>query len=448
MSYIALSEKDKREMLARIGIASTEELFACLPSAVRLTRPLDLPAALSEPELVRHMDALSARNTYGDFNSFLGAGAYAHFIPAVVDSLSGRTEFVTPYTPYQPEVAQGTLQSIFEYQTLMCQLTGMDVANASLYDGAMAAAEAALMAQRVTGRKKILLARSIHPQYRETIRTYTHNLGLTIEEVGFGECGGLLTAELESKLGPDVAGVIVQSPNFFGVVEDLAKFAALAHGPKALFIVAVAEAVSLGLLEAPGKRGADIVCGEGQSFGMTPSFGGPSLGFMACAKDYLRQMPGRIVGMTKDVDGKRGFVLTLSTREQHIRREKATSNICSNQGWCALRAAMFLETLGHDGLREMASQNLHKARYAAERLTALPGVKLRFSGAFFNEFVLELPKPAAAVNAALQAKGILGGLALQPFYKDMDRALLVCVTEVKTKASIDALAAALGEVLR
>jgi glycine dehydrogenase subunit 1 len=448
MSYIALSEKDKREMLARIGIASTEELFACLPPAVRLDRPLDLPAALSEPELVRLMETISERNTYGDFNSFLGAGAYAHFIPAVVDSLSGRTEFVTPYTPYQPEVAQGTLQSIFEYQTLICQLTGMDVANASLYDGAMAAAEAVLMAHRVTGRKKVLVARSLHPQYRETIRTYTRNIGLTLEEIGFGECGGLITAELESKLGPDVAGVIVQSPNFFGVVEDLAKFAALAHGHKSLFIAVVAEAVSLGLLEAPGKLGADIVCGEGQSFGLPPAFGGPYLGFMGCTKEYLRQLPGRIAGMTKDVDGQRGFVLTLSTREQHIRREKATSNICTNQAWCALRATMFLETLGHDGLREMAAQNLHKARYAADRLSKIAGVKLRFSGAFFNEFVLDLPKPAAAVNAALQAKGILGGLALHPFYKDMDRSLLVCVTEVKTKACIDALAAALEEVLR
>ncbi len=448
MSYIALSEKDKGEMLARIGIASTGDLFACLPPAVRLDRPLDLPAALSEPELVRHMEKLAERNTYGRFNSFLGAGAYAHFIPSVVDSLSGRTEFVSPYTPYQPEVSQGTLQSIFEYQTLVCQLTGMDVANASLYDGAMAAAEAALMAQRVTNRKTILVARSLHPQYRETIRTYTRNLGLTVEEIGYGECGGLLTAELQSKLGPDVAGVIVQSPNFFGVVEDLAKFAALARGHKALFIAAAAEAVSLGLLEAPGRLGADIVCGEGQSFGLPPAFGGPYLGFMGCVKDYMRQLPGRIAGMTKDVDGKRGFVLTLSTREQHIRREKATSNICTNQAWCALRATIFLETLGHDGLREMAMQNLHKARYAADRLSALAGVKLRFSGAFFNEFVLDLPKPVAAVAAALQAKGILGGLPLQPFYQDMDRALLVCVTEVKTKACIDALAAALEEVLR
>jgi glycine dehydrogenase subunit 1 len=448
MSYIALSEKDKGEMLARIGIASTEDLFACLPGAVRLKRPLDLPAAMSEPELVRHMEAVAARNTYGDFLSFLGAGSYSHFIPAVVDSLSSRTEFVTPYTPYQPEVSQGTLQSIFEYQSLICQLTGMSVANASLYDGAMAAAEAALMAHRVTNRTKILVARSLHPQYRETIRTYTHNVGLTIEEIGYGDCGGLLTAELEAKLGPDVAGVIVQSPNFFGVVEDLAKFAAKAHAHKALFVTVVAEAMALGLLEAPGKLGADIVCGEGQSFGLPPAFGGPSLGFMGCAKDYLRQLPGRIAGMTKDVDGKRGFVLTLSTREQHIRREKATSNICSNQAWCALRATMFLETLGHDGLREMAAQNLHKARYAAGRLAKIAGVKLRFSGPVFNEFVLDLPKPAAAVASALQAKGLIAGLPLQPFYSGMDKALLVCVTEVQTKAGVDTLAAALEEVLR
>ncbi len=448
MSYIALSDKDKQEMLARIGVKSPGDLFCCIPEGVRLERPLDLPAEMSEPELVRHMEGVAARNTYGRYLSFLGAGVYAHFIPSVVDALSSRGEFVTPYTPYQPEVSQGTLQAIFEYQTLIAQLAGTDIANASLYDGAMAAAEAALMAQRLTGRKKVLVARSLHPQYRETIRTYTRNVGLVLEEIGFGDCGGLITDEVRGKLGPDVAGLIVQSPNFFGAVEDLAKFAEMAHGHKALFITAVAEAVSLGILEGPGKLGADIVFGEGQSFGLPPSFGGPFLGFMGCAKEFLRQLPGRLAGVTRDVDGRRGFVLTLSTREQHIRREKATSNICTNEALCALRATMFLEALGHDGLREMALQNMQKARYAADRLGLIHGARVHFTGKFFNEFVLRLPRDAAAVSAALQAKGILAGLPLGTFYPELRNALLVCVTETHSKADIDKLAAAVQEVLR
>ncbi len=392
--------------------------------------------------------AVAGRNTYGRFRSFLGGGAYHHFIPTVVDSLSSRTEFVTPYTPYQPEVSQGTLQVIFEYQTLICRLTGMDIGNASLYDGASAAAEAALMAQRLTHRGRILVARSLHPQYRETIRTLTKNLDLAVEEIGFGDCGGLKSAELREKMGPDICGLIVQSPNMFGVVEDLAALAAIVHEHKGLMIVSVAEGLSLGVLEAPGNLGADIVCGEAQSFGIPTSFGGPGLGFMGCKKEFLRQLPGRICGMTKDVDGKRGFVLTLSTREQHIRREKATSNICSNQGWCALRATIYLESVGRTGLQEIAGQNIQKAAYAAVRLTAVPGVKLRFSGKTFNEFVLVLPKASAPVVKALQAKGILPGLELAPFYPELPDSLLVCVTEIRTKEEIDGFAAALEEVLR
>jgi glycine dehydrogenase subunit 1 len=448
MSYIALSDSDKREMLARIGVRAPADLFGCIPEGMRLTRPLDLPPAMAEPELDRHMTAVAAKNTYGGYLSFLGAGVYDHFIPAIVDSLSARTEFVSPYTPYQPEVAQGTLQAIFEYQTLICQLTGLDVSNASLYDGAHAAAEAVLMIHRLTGRSRVLVARSLHPQYRETIRTYVRALGLTVEEIGYGDCGGLKSAELKERMGDDVAGLLVQSPNFFGVLEDVRGCAEIVHARKGLLVAVSAEALALGILEAPGRLGADIACGEAQSFGLPPAFGGPSLGFMACAKAHLRQLPGRIAGQTKDVDGRRGFVLTLSTREQHIRREKATSNICSNQAWCALRAAMFLETLGREGLREMALQNAHKARYAAAELTRIPGVRLRFSGAFFNEFVLDLPKDAAAVADALKAKGILGGLPLGTYEPGAGRALLVAVTEVRTKACIDRLAAALEEVLR
>ncbi|MHB8055756.1 MAG: aminomethyl-transferring glycine dehydrogenase subunit GcvPA [Candidatus Aminicenantales bacterium] len=448
MSYIALSDQDKKEMLARVGAASMDELFGCIPEGTRLRRDLDLPAAMSEPELLRHMEAVAGRTTYGKYRSFLGGGIYHHFVPVIIDSLSARTEFLTPYTPYQPEVSQGTLQVIFEYQTLICRLTGMDIGNASLYDGASAAAEAALMAQRLTRRARILVARSLHPQYRETIRSLTRNLGLAVEEVGYGDCGGLASAELKAKMGPDVCGLIVQSPNYFGVIEDLAGISGIVHEHKGMMIVAIAEAISLGILEAPGKLGADVVCGEAQSFGIPPSFGGPGLGFMGCKKEFLRQLPGRICGQTKDVDGKRGFVLTLSTREQHIRREKATSNICSNQGWCVLRAAIYLETVGPAGLREIARQNLLKSAYAAARLAEIPGVKLRFSGKMFNEFVLELPKEAAPVAKAVQAEGILAGLDLSPAYPELPKTLLVCVTEVQTREGIDHLAAALKEALR
>ncbi|MBM3311649.1 MAG: aminomethyl-transferring glycine dehydrogenase subunit GcvPA, partial [Candidatus Aminicenantes bacterium] len=320
--------------------------------------------------------------------------------------------------------------------------------NASLYDGASAAAEAVLMAQRLNNRRRVLVARSVHPQYRQTIVTYTRNLGLTVDEVGFGPDGRVDGAALSAKLGPDVCGIVLQSPNFFGVIEDIEMAAGLAEASKAVLIAVVAEALSLGILEAPGKLGADIVCGEGQSFGLAPAFGGPSLGFLACAKETLRQLPGRIVGQTRDVDGRRGFVLTLSTREQHIRREKATSNICTNQAWCALRATIFLETLGQDGLREMALQNMHKARFALDRLTRIPGVKRLFSGPVFNEFVLELPRDAAAAAESLKARSILGGIALAEFDPGLKNGLLVCVTELQTRATIERLASALEEVLR
>jgi glycine dehydrogenase subunit 1 len=448
MSYISLGDKDKKEMLERIGASSLEELYGCLPDEVLLKRRLALPEAMPEAELLRRFEDLAARNTYPAHLSFLGAGVYRHFVPAVVDYLSARGEFVTPYTPYQPEISQGTLQIIFEYQTLVCQLTGMDISNASLYDGAMAAAEAVLMASRLNAKPKVLVARSLHPEYKATIRTYIRNLGVRIEEIGFGADGRLDPADLARKIDKDTSAVLVQSPNVFGVVEDLKAVGDLAHGHQALFAVAIAEAASLGLLAAPGVFGADMVFGEGQSFGLAPSFGGPYLGFMACKKEHLRQLPGRIAGQTKDVDGRRGFVLTLSTREQHIRREKATSNICTNQAWCALRATMFLETLGHDGLREMALQNVHKARYAAGVLGRIAGVKRRLSGPVFNEFVLELPKDVAAVNARLKAQGVIGGLELRPFYPELGNSALFCVTEAHTREDIDRLAGLMEEALR
>ena len=447
MSYLSLGDKDKKEMLAAAGVARIDDLFCCIPEAVRLRRPLDLPAAQPELELVRTIEAIGRKNTAFGHMAFLGGGAYEHFIPTVVDALSSRGEFVSPYTPYQPEVSQGTLQIIFEFQTLICQLTGLDIANASLYDGSTGTAEAVLMAQRITGRNKVVLSRGLHPQFREVVRTYIKNLGVEAVEVGYGPDGRIDQVALGRLLDDKTAAVVLQSPNFFGVVEDVLALSGAAHGVKALSVAVVAEAVSLGLLEAPGKLGADIVVGEGQSLGIPLSFGGPYLGFMACRKEFLRQMPGRIAGQTVDKEGRRGFVLTLSTREQHIRRERATSNICTNQALCALRATIFMETLGKQGLREMALLNAQKAAYAAGRLAAVPGVKKRFTGPFFNEFVVELAKPWPAVDAGLKSKGFIGGFGLGSDYPELQSAALVCVTEMRTKGEIDQLARALQEVL-
>jgi glycine dehydrogenase subunit 1 len=447
MSYLSLSDQDKAEMLERTGAASVDDLFCCIPEAVRLKRPLDIPAARSELELVRTIEAIGRKNPYAGFLSFLGGGAYEHFIPAVVDYLSSRGEFVSPYTPYQPEVSQGTLQVIFEFQTLVCQLTGLDIANASLYDGSTGAAEAVLMAQRITSRNKVVMARTLHPQYREVVRTYIKDLGVEAVEVGYGPDGRVDKGALGRALDDKTAAVVFQSPNFFGVVEDVKALSDAAHGVKGLSVAVVAEALSLGLLEAPGRLGADIVTGEGQSLGLPLSFGGPYLGLMACKKEFLRQMPGRIAGQTVDKDGRRGFVLTLSTREQHIRRERATSNICTNQALCALRATIFMETLGKQGLRELAWQNAQKAAYAAGVLSAIPGVKKKLTGPVFNEFVLELPKPWAAVDAGLREKGIVGGFGLEAAYPELTNAVLVAVTELRTKDQIDALAGSLREVL-
>jgi len=447
MSYLSLSDKDKAEMLARTGARSIDDLFGCIPEAVRLKRPLDLPPAESELELVRTIEAMGRKNAGARLLSFLGGGAYDHFIPTVVDYLSSRGEFVSPYTPYQPEVSQGTLQAIFEFQTLVCQLTGLDIANDSLYDGSTGAAEAVLMAQRITGRTRVVVAGSLHPQYREVVRTYIRNLGIEAVEVGPGPDGRIDKDALARVLDDRTAAIVCQSPNFFGVIEDVKALSEAAHAVKALSVTVVAEALSLGLLEAPGKLGADIVTGEAQSFGLPVSFGGPYLGFMACRKDFLRQMPGRITGQTVDKEGRRGFVLTLSTREQHIRRERATSNICSNEALCALRATIFLETMGKQGLREMAWQNAQKAAYAADRLAAVRGVKRKFAGPVFNEFVIELSKPWAAVDAGLRKAGIVGGLGLEAAYPSLGNAALVCVTELRTKDEIDRLARTIQEVL-
>ncbi|TLM65707.1 MAG: aminomethyl-transferring glycine dehydrogenase subunit GcvPA [Deltaproteobacteria bacterium] len=445
MRYIPHTPGDVAQMLERIGVGSLEELFVEIPASARLKRPLALPPALAESELVRELKALAARNATPENRiSFLGGGAYQHFIPAAVDLLISRSEFYTAYTPYQPEISQGTLQAIFEFQTLICQLTGMEVANASMYDGASACAEAALMTVRLTRRRKVLVSRALNPRWRKVIATYCRYVDVELVEVGYAADGRTDLEELAGKLDGQTAAVIAGYPNYFGVVEDLAALAGLAQGAGARLVAGVAEGVALGLLKSPGELGADIVAGEGQSFGLPVSYGGPYVGFFAARMKDVRAMPGRLVGETVDRDGKRGFVLTLSTREQHIRREKATSNICSNQGLCALTATVFLSLLGKQGLRELAQQNVAKAAYAREQLQKVAGVTLPFAAPSFNEFVVRSSKPAGEVLAALEAQGILGGIPLGADYPELGEAFLVCVTEQNRRSDIEALAGALA----
>lgn len=434
-------------MLAKLGLSSVKDLFTAIPKSIKLERALNIPGPKTESELVAHFGELASRNSDKDYLSFLGAGAYAHVIPSVVDYLSSRGEFVSPYTPYQPEVSQGTLQIIFEFQTLICQLTGMDIANASLYDGASGAAEAVLMAHRLKRKPKVLLAGFLHPQYKEVIRTYTKNLGILVEEVGFKSSGSVDGEDLQTKIDGETSVVIAQSPNFVGVIENLESISSTAHAHGALSAVVISEPVSLGILEPPGNLGADIVTGEAQSFGIPPSFGGPFLGFMACSKEFVRQFPGRIAGETVDVEGKRGFVLTLSTREQHIRRERATSNICTNQALCALKATIYLETLGKEGIRELAWHNVQKANYALEECARIKGIERKFDGPCFNEFILKLDKPVNDINLFLKNKGIIGGLDIEKYYPELKNCALFCVTEVHSKDDIDRLVGALKEAL-
>ena len=430
-------------MLEEIGCARIEDLFEQIPANLRLNEPIGIGPPLSEPDLLRFFQELGGRNASG-YQSFLGAGAYSHFIPVITDSLISRSEFFTAYTPYQPEVSQGTLQYIFEFQTLICQLTGMDVANASLYDGSTAVAEAVLMADRVTRRRKLIIADTVHPQYREVVSTYTRNLGVEIECAGHAETGVLDIDSL--KVDKETAAVVVQSPNFFGCIEDLAAIADAAHQSGALLVVAASEPISLGLLKSPGECGADIFVAEGQSFGIPLGFGGPYLGLFATLEKHLRQMPGRLVGEAYDGDGRRGYVLTLSTREQHIRREKATSNICTNQGLCALMATIYLAAMGRRGVQEVASQNAQKAHYAASRISGLRGFELRFSAPFFNEFVVKTSIDAEKILDALLKKKLIGGLALKRYYPELADSMLVCVTETARKEAIDDLVLALSEV--
>ena len=427
MRYLPKSESERREMLDTLGLDSIEDLFSHLPEEARLNRPLNIAPGKSEYEIVEYFRA-RGDETAVNYVSFLGAGVYNHYRPVLVDTIVSRGEFLTSYTPYQAEIAQGTLTTIFEFQSMLCQLTGMDVANASMYDGSSAVPEAAMMAVRVTHRSRILVSKTVHPEYREVLRTYSQHQGMPVDDFGYVDgAGSLDLADLESKIGNDVAAVVIQSPNFFGIVEDVKAAADLAHKHGALLVVAFTEAVSLGLLEPPKE--ADIVAGELQSFAISPSYGGPYAGIIATKEAYIRQLPGRIVGETKDTHGNRAFCLTLATREQHIRREKATSNICTNQALIALMATVFMSVYGKQGLRELAEQNLAKAHYLSGDLD------LRFTAPFFNEFVLRTEPEA--LNTELLKHKIIGGLPLGRFYPELDGCMLVCATEMSKRAHLD-----------
>jgi glycine dehydrogenase subunit 1 len=436
MRYLPKSPAERQKMLAEIGAASIDDLFAVIPAEYRLDRDLLVPRQQAESEIIDYFRDAADKNSTG-YASFLGAGAYRHYRPVIIDSLVQRGEFLTSYTPYQAEMTQGTLQAIFEFQTMIAELTGMDVANASMYDGSTGAAEAVMMAVRVTGRHKAVVARTVHPEYREVLATYAKHQGLPSTLAGYDhETGRVDLTALDATVSADTAAILVQSPNFFGIVEDIPAIAAIAHAKGALLIVSIAEAVSLGIVRPPVE--ADIVSMEAQSFGVALSYGGPFCGVIAAKEKYLRQMPGRLAGQTVDGDGNRGFVLTLATREQHIRREKATSNICTNQALVALMATIFLTVYGKEGIRELAEHNLAKADYAARTLSAQPGAKLLFHGApRFHEFVLQTKEPQSQWSQRLLEDKIIGGIALDRWYPELGDATLWCATEIVTREQID-----------
>jgi glycine dehydrogenase subunit 1 len=434
-------------MLEAIGVPNIDALFEPVPAAVRLQRELDLPPALSEPDLHAHLGALAGQNANATtFASFLGAGAYRHFAPSFIDQLLLRSEFYTAYTPYQPEIAQGTLQAVFEFQTLVSELMGTDIANASMYDGSTAMAEAAMMACRLTRRDRVVVARTVHPHYREVLATYAQNLGLSIVEVGYQVDGTVDEAQL-AETTKGAAAVIIQYPNFFGVIEDPRKTVEIAKAVGALSVAVVTEPVAMGLLAPPGSLGVDIVAAELQAFGVPLGYGGPYCGVIAASEKCMRQMPGRFVGAATDSEGRTGFVLTLATREQHIRREKATSNICTNSGLMALAATMFMAAYGKTGLPELARLNFDKAHYAQTEIVkaaGASGASLRFPAPFFNEFVVSGLGDAAAVQKRLLGAGLIAGLPLGMYYPEMPDSLLICATELNRAEDIDRLAAALA----
>lgn len=439
MSYVLNTPDDRRAMLAAIGVSSLDELFANVPPPLRLRRPLRVPDALGEMELTAHAKQLAGQNRpAGEAVCFLGGGAYDHFIPAVVDAVAGRSEYYTAYTPYQAEASQGSLQVFFEFQTLLCQLTGLDVANASLYEGGSAVAESVLMARSIAPKRhKVVIAESVHPEYRRTLATYVANLDLHIETLPTP--GGFLDPDdLKRTIDERTLCVVAQHPNFFGCLEEPQALADIAHQAGALFIVSF-DPISLGLLKRPGQYGADIAVAEGQSLGNPLSYGGPYLGLLACRQEYVRKMPGRLVGETVDRRGKRCWTLTLQTREQHIRREKATSNICTNQGLMALKATVYLAALGPEGLRQTAELCTRKAHYAAERLMRLPGVGLRFDRPFFKEFTLSVPGFIPDLLRSLLQRGYHAGLHLGTWYPQLGDCLSLAVTEKRARTEIDGL---------
>jgi glycine dehydrogenase subunit 1 len=435
MRYLPKSPAERIEMLRQIGAGSIDDLFATIPQEYRLERDLAVPRQMGESEIVDYFRQASAHNAAG-YTSFLGAGAYRHYRPVIIDSLVQRGEFLTSYTPYQAEITQGTLQAIFEFQTMICELTGMEIANASMYDGSTGAAESVTMAVRITHRTGVLVARTVHPEYREVMATYAQHQGLAAKTLGFGEDGRIDLTALEQSVSEETACVLVQSPNFFGVVEDIPAIAEIVHKKGALLVVSIAEAISLGVVRPPVE--ADIVSMEAQSFGVALSYGGPYCGVIAAKEKYLRQMPGRLVGETVDKQGRRGFVLTLSTREQHIRREKATSNICTNQALVALMATIFLVVYGKEGIRELALHNLAKADYAAKQFSGVGGGRLLFAGSpRFHEFVLETSEAPESLNAKLLTQKVIGGLPLSRWYPELGHASLWCATELNTREQID-----------
>ena len=445
--YIPNASEDVKEMLATIGVDSVDRLFDSIPADVKLEELLNVPGPWSELEVRRWFRALAARNvTAADHLSFLGGGAYAHYQPACIDQLLLRGEFLTAYTPYQPEVSQGTLQSIFEYQTHQCLLTGLDVANASLYDGSTALVEAILMAERISkNRNKVVIAKSVHPQYVETVRTYVQNLSLELVEIGWGADGRIDTEALRKACDDKTFGVAIQSPNFLGVIEDYDAIAG--SSGDVTKIAVVTEATSLGILQPPGAHGFDICVGEGQAWGIAPQYGGPYVGFMVVRDALKRHMPGRLVGETVDVDGRRAYVLTLATREQHIRRGKATSNICTNEALIALAANMYLSLMGKAGLREVGEQCLHKAAYLRGELGKIASVVLPFSGPVYNEFVVRTPFSADGILADLAHEKILGGIPLGRFHPGNENDFLVAVTELHTREQLDRFAGALNAAI-
>lgn len=442
MTFIPHSLEERRAMLAQIGIDNEDQLFSDIPAEIRLKEALKLPEGMTEPEVIKKLTELSLKNKGADFTTFLGAGAYQHYTPSIVNHLLLRSEFYTAYTPYQPEISQGTLQAIYEYQTLICELTGMDASNASMYDGATAVAEAAVMAVENTRRKKILVSALVHPEYREVLQTYAK--ARDIEVLTIPEENGITNLESLKELATkESAAVIVQYTNFFGSIEKLNLISEITQGIGALLITAV-DPLTLAVLEAPGNLGADIVVGDGQSLGLPLSYGGPYLGFIATKEKYVRRMPGRIVGATVDTKGRRGFVLTLQAREQHIRREKATSNICSNQALCALAATIYLAVLGKKGLKGVAEQCLTNAHYAYAEVNKLSNIEIITKEPFFMEFVIKTKEPLRNVISSLKEQRIIGGLELDEFYPGLENHLLLCFTEIHSKEEIDKLVKVLG----